>query len=127
MPDRLLIPAALLCIAALGLSFVGGAASTVLVLVTLLVAPGLVAVALVLRRSADGVTPLTYLSRIEASPSWFPIILVLSFAVMAYSAFVAVAIWRSAGRYSGASAWRFLARGSVLFVAVQVVVGMSLR
>ncbi len=72
------------------------------------------------------ICPLTYLSRIEASPSWFPIILVLSFAVMAYSSFIAVAIWRSAGRYTGASAWRFLARGSVLFVAVQVVVGMSL-
>ena len=72
------------------------------------------------------ICPLTYFGGIDASPSWSPVVLGLSTAVMAYSSFIAVAIWRSAGRYTGASAWRFLARGSVLFVAVQVVVGMSL-
>jgi len=37
-----------------------------------------------------------------------------------------VAIWRSAGNYRGKFAWRLLAKGSVLFVALEVAVGLAL-
>lgn len=46
------------------------------------------------------VCPLAFSSGIEVSPSWLPVVLVLSSAIMAHSPFIAVAIWRSAGRYS---------------------------
>ncbi len=43
-----------------------------------------------------------------------------------YAPFIAVAIWRSAGNYRGKFAWRLLAKGSVLFVALEVAVGLAL-
>ncbi len=54
-----------------------------------------------------------------------PLLLFLSAATLVYAAFIAVAVWRSAGNYRGARAWRLLAKGSVLFVALQVIAGIA--
>ena len=50
---------------------------------------------------------------------------VLGAATLVYAAFMAVAIWRSAGNYRGRHAWRWLAKGSVLCVALQVIAGVA--
>ncbi len=52
-------------------------------------------------------------------------ILALSAATLLYATFIAVAIWRAAGNYQGRLAWRLLAKGSVLFVALQVAAGLA--
>ncbi len=54
-----------------------------------------------------------------------PLLLLLSAATLVYAAFMAVAIWRSAGNYRGRHAWRWLAKGSVLCVALQVIAGVG--
>ena len=72
------------------------------------------------------VTPLTLLSGFGLAHSAKPLLLALSAATLLYAPFIAVAIWRSAGNYRGKFAWRLLAKGSVLFVALQVAVGLAL-
>ncbi len=72
------------------------------------------------------IVPLMLLSGLGPAPSAAPLLLGLSLAVLVYAAFIAVAIWRSAGNYRGKFAWRLLAKGSVLFVALQVAVGLAL-
>ena len=69
---------------------------------------------------------LMLLSSQGASAAAKPLVLALSGAVLCYAAFISVAIWRSAGKHRGALAWRLLAKGSVLFVALQVVVGLAI-
>ncbi len=71
------------------------------------------------------VAPLMLLAGLSPAAAARPLVLALSAATLLYAAFIAVAIWRSAGNYSGALAWRLLAKGSVLFVALQVVVGLG--
>ena len=51
--------------------------------------------------------------------------LALSMATLPYATFIAVAIWRAAGNCQGRPAWRRLAKGSVLFVVVQVAVSLA--
>jgi hypothetical protein len=53
------------------------------------------------------------------------LILALSVATLLYATFIAVAIWRAAGNYQGRRAWRLLAKGSVLFVVLQVAVSLA--
>ena len=72
------------------------------------------------------VTPVTLLSAFGLAQGAKPLLLALSAATLLYAPFIAVAIWRSAGNYRGKSACRLLAKGSVLFVALQVAVGLAL-
>ncbi|WP_319583352.1 hypothetical protein [uncultured Pseudodesulfovibrio sp.] len=41
--------------------------------------------------------------------------------MIAYQVFISVAIWRSANRYEGNRAWRFLAKAVVVLGAIQTV------
>jgi hypothetical protein len=46
-------------------------------------------------------------------------------AILLYAAFIAVAVWRAAGNYQGRLAWRLLAKGSVVFVALEVAASLA--
>ena len=69
--------------------------------------------------------PLALISSLGPGPSMRELILALSGAILFYSAFIAVAVWRAAGNYQGRPACRLLAKGSVLFVGLQVAVGLA--
>jgi len=73
------------------------------------------------------VCPLLALSAsgLAASASCRPAVMALSVALLVYALFIAVAVWRSAGNYRGPMAWRLLAKGSIVAVALQVLVGVS--
>ena len=70
--------------------------------------------------------PIILLSGLGLVSAARPLLLTLSAAILIYAPFIAVAIWRSAGNYRGKFAWRLLAKGSVLFVALEVAVGFGL-
>ena len=71
------------------------------------------------------IVPLTLIAGLGLGPSTRELILALSVATLLYAAFIAVAVWRAAGNYQGRLAWRLLAKGSVLFVGLQVAVGLA--
>ena len=71
------------------------------------------------------VTPLLLLDATRSPHLTSPLGLSLSLFLLIYAAFIAVAIWRSASNYDGARAWRYLAKGSILFVLLQVLVGLA--
>lgn len=52
------------------------------------------------------------------------LMLALSVAILLHTPFMAVAIWRSANRYEGRGLWRWLAKGSILFIILYVVIGL---
>jgi len=70
--------------------------------------------------------PIILLSGLGLVSAARPLLLTLSAAILLYAPFIAVAIWRSAGNYRGKFAWGLLAKGSVLFVALEVAVGFGL-
>ena len=72
------------------------------------------------------IAPLVVLTRtgVPAAAS-SPVALALSVAILAYAGFIGVAVWRSADRYRGAQAWRWVAKGSVLFIVLQVIAGLN--
>ena len=71
------------------------------------------------------IVPLTVVSSLGFGSSTRELVLALSVATLLYAAFMAVAIWRAAGNYQGRLAWRLLAKGSVLFVGLQVAAGLA--
>ena len=71
------------------------------------------------------IVPLTVVSGLGFGSSTRELVLALSVATLVYAAFMAVAIWRAAGNYQGRLAWRLLAKGSVLFVGLQVAAGLA--
>ncbi len=72
------------------------------------------------------IVPLTLIPILGLGVSMRELMLALSAAVLIYAAFIAVAVWRAAGNYQGRLAWRLLAKGSVLFVGLQVAVGLAM-
>ncbi len=72
------------------------------------------------------IVPLTLIPVLGLGVSMRELMLVLSAAVLLYAAFMSVAVWRAAGNYQGRLAWRLLAKGSVLFVGLQVAVGLTI-
>lgn len=72
------------------------------------------------------IVPLIALSNAGPVPAGKIVMLALSVTILLYAAFIAVAVWRSAGKYQGALAWRLFAKGSVLFVGLQVVAGLGI-
>ena len=71
------------------------------------------------------IVPLTVIPILGLGPSMRETMIALSVAILIYAAFIAVAIWRAAGNYRGRRAWRLLAKGSVLFVALQVAITLA--
>jgi hypothetical protein len=71
------------------------------------------------------IVPFTLISSLGLGPSMHELLLALSVATLLYAAFIAVAIWRAAGNYQGRLAWRLLAKGSVVFVVLQVVASLA--
>ena len=71
------------------------------------------------------IVPLTLISSLGLGPSTRELLLALSVATLLYAAFISVAIWRAAGNYQGRFAWRLLAKGSVVFVVLQVVASFA--
>ena len=71
------------------------------------------------------IVPLTVIPILGLGHSMREAMIALSVAILIYAAFIAVAIWRAAGNYRGHRAWRLLAKGSVLFVALQVAVTLA--
>lgn len=71
------------------------------------------------------VGPLVALAGSGLAATYRPAVLALSAALLIYALFIAVAVWRSAGNYRGPLAWRLLAKGSVVAVALQVLIGVS--
>ena len=71
------------------------------------------------------IVPLTVIPILGLGPSMREAMIALSIAILIYAAFIAVAIWRAAGNYRGRRAWRLLAKGSVLFVALQVAITLT--
>ncbi len=50
--------------------------------------------------------------------------LLLSVAILIHSPFMAVAVWRSANKYTGPIMWRWFAQGSILCVVGIVAAGL---
>jgi len=71
------------------------------------------------------IVPLLLIPGLGLGPSTRELILAFSVATLLYATFIAVAIWRAAGNYQGRRAWRLLAKGSVLFVVLQVAAGLA--
>lgn len=71
------------------------------------------------------VAPILYLHGTKSPLMGTPFMTGLSLFLLVYSIFIAISIWRSANNYHGAAAWRYVAKGSILFVAAQVVVGLA--
>ncbi len=71
------------------------------------------------------IVPLTLVASLGFASSVRELMLAFSAATLIYAAFIAVAIWRAAGNYRGRLAWRLLAKGSVLFVGLQVAAGLA--
>ncbi len=71
------------------------------------------------------IVPLALVPSLGLGPSPRELILALSMATLLYATFIAVAIWRAASNYQGRRAWRLLAKGSVLFVVLQVAVSVA--
>jgi hypothetical protein len=71
------------------------------------------------------VGPLVALAGSGLAATYRSAVLALSAALLIYALFIAVAVWRSAGNYRGPLAWRLLAKGSVVAVALQVLIGVS--
>ncbi len=71
------------------------------------------------------IVPLFLISGLGPGPSTRELLLAFSVATLFYAGFIAVAVWRAAGNYHGRLAWRLLAKGSVLFVILQVAVGVA--
>ena len=71
------------------------------------------------------IVPLSLIASLGFASSARELMLALSTAILLYAAFIAVAIWRAAGNYRGRLAWRLLAKGSVLFVGLQVAAGLA--
>ncbi len=72
------------------------------------------------------IVPLTLIPNLGLGTSMREVTLALSAATLLYAAFIAIAIWRAAGHYQGRAAWRLLAKGSVLFVLLQVAVSLAI-
>ncbi len=72
------------------------------------------------------IVPLTLIRVLGIGSSTRELTLTLSVAILLYAAFIAVAIWRAAGNYRGRPAWRLLAKGSVLFVVLQVAASLAI-
>ena len=70
------------------------------------------------------VAPILYLHGTKSPLMYTPVMTGLSLFLLIYSAFIAISIWRSANNHRGAVAWRYVAKGSILFVAGQVVVSL---
>ncbi len=69
--------------------------------------------------------PVLILPILGFGPQLRELLIALSVVALPYTAFIAVAIWRAADNYQGRRAWSFVAKGSVLFVALQVAVGVA--
>ncbi len=71
------------------------------------------------------IVPFTLIPILGLGPSMRELMLALSVAILLYATFIGVAIWRAASNYRGRLAWRLLAKGSVLFVVVQVAASLA--
>ncbi len=71
------------------------------------------------------ILPLTLIPILGLGSSMHELLLALSVAILLYAVFIAVAVWRAAGNYQGRLAWRLLAKGSVLFVGLQVAASLA--
>ena len=71
------------------------------------------------------VTPLLIMEATKSPLLTSTLGLCLSVFLLVYAAFIAIAIWRSASNYAGSRAWRYLAKGSILFVLLQVVISLA--
>ncbi|NNN06326.1 MAG: hypothetical protein HKL90_10540 [Elusimicrobia bacterium] len=64
--------------------------------------------ALVQRRWVSGVL----------SPSEIILMIVAAIATLSFHIFCMIAIWRSAGKYAGPAIWKYLARGTILYLVI---------
>ncbi len=71
------------------------------------------------------IVPFTLIPSLGLGPPARDLMLALGVAILLYAAFIAVAVWRAAGNYQGRLAWRLLAKGSVLFVGLQVAASLA--
>ena len=71
------------------------------------------------------VVPLLVMEATKSPLLTSPLGLSLSLFLLVYAAFIAISIWRSASNYGGARAWRYLAKGSILLVVLQVAIGLA--
>lgn len=69
------------------------------------------------------VAPVLYIHGTNSPLRGTPVMAGISLLLLIYSVFIGICIWRSANNHSG-FAGRYLAKGSILFVAAQVVAGL---
>ena len=71
------------------------------------------------------VAPLLYLQSVKSPLLASPLVAGFSLFLLFYACFIAIAIWRSASNHTGARAWSYVAKGSILFIAAQVAIGLA--
>ncbi len=69
--------------------------------------------------------PLTLITGLGYQQEVPMLMLLLSVAILVYAFFMAVAIWRAASKYQGHPAFAWLAKGSILFIILYVVAGLT--
>ena len=70
-------------------------------------------------------SPVIVLTALRSPWIHSPLMIPLCLFALLYSAFIAVAIWRSANNYGGWVAWRALAKGSVVVVFMQTAAKLA--
>ncbi len=70
-------------------------------------------------------SPVILLTAVKSPWIHSPLMIPLCLFALAYAAFIAVAIWRSANNYGGWVAWRALAKGSVVVVFMQTAAQLA--
>ncbi|MBG0789473.1 MAG: hypothetical protein H0S80_03130 [Desulfovibrionaceae bacterium] len=68
--------------------------------------------------------PLLLVGLLGPNPAFVLALMVYALFLIAYQVFIAVAIWRSAGRYQGNRAWAFLAKAMVVLGILQTVLSL---
>ena len=70
--------------------------------------------------------PLTLITGLGYQQEVPVLMLLLSVAILVYAIFMGIAIWRSASNHKGHLAWKYLAKGSILFIVVYVITGLTI-
>ena len=69
--------------------------------------------------------PLTLITSLGYQQEVPVLMMSLSVAILVYAFFMAVAVWRAASKHTGHPAFACLAKGSILFIILYVIAGLT--
>jgi len=69
--------------------------------------------------------PLTLITNLGYQTEFPTLVLLLSVYILVYAVFMGVSIWRAASKHTGHPAFAWLAKGSILFIILYVIIGLA--